>query len=70
MYEQKEVQVRISITTVGYYQQIPSLMSIITNTETNNQSFWICYHAVMLFLHGVITKEDFDKIYKQQTLKQ
>jgi hypothetical protein len=45
-------------------------MSIINNTETNNEPFWICYHAVMLFLHGVITKEDFDKIYKQQTLKQ
>lgn len=33
--------------------------------ETNNPAFWICWHACMLFLHGVITKETFDSIYKR-----
>lgn len=31
-------------------------------SELDNAPFWICYHAVMLWLHGVISKEDMDTI--------
>lgn len=40
-----------------------------TIDETENQPFWICWHACMLFLHGVITKQEFDKIYNDQINK-
>lgn len=42
-------------------------MSWETVDETKNASFWICWHACMLFLHGVITKSQFDEIYNTQT---
>jgi len=41
-----------------------------TVDETKDEDFWICYHACMLFLHGVISYEDFKNIYNQQTQKQ
>lgn len=34
-------------------------------SELENQPFWICYHACMLFLHGVLTYKQFNKIYKK-----
>lgn len=33
--------------------------------ETKNAPFWICWHAGMLFLHGVITIETFNSIYNR-----
>jgi hypothetical protein len=35
--------------------------------ESDNPVFWICYHACMLYMHGVLTYEDFMKIYHEQT---
>ena len=32
--------------------------------ETDNPRFWICWHACMLYLHGVFSYEQFDKIYQ------
>jgi hypothetical protein len=34
--------------------------------ESKNPSFWICWHACMLFLHGILTYEQFEKIYNSQ----
>ena len=33
--------------------------------ETTNAPFWICWHACMLFLHGAITKDEFDEVYNK-----
>lgn len=35
--------------------------------ESENPQFWICYHAAMLFFHGIFTYEQFDEIYKKIT---
>lgn len=34
--------------------------------EYRNPEFWICYHACMLFLHGIFTYDQFNEIYKKQ----
>ena len=31
--------------------------------ESEKPEFWICYHACMLFLHGIINLETFNSIY-------
>lgn len=36
-------------------------------SESEDSAFWICWHACMLFLHGVITKSEFDKIYNKHS---
>lgn len=38
-------------------------------SELENQPFWICYHACMLFLHGVFTYDQFEEVYKDQSPK-
>ncbi len=40
-----------------------------TIDETKNPVFWICWHAAMLFLHGVISYEQFNEIYDNQVKK-
>jgi hypothetical protein len=37
----------------------------IPKDETKNSPFWICWHAGMLFLHGVITYQAFENIYNK-----
>lgn len=46
-------------------------MSIWENipSERDNAPFWICYHAVMLWLHGAISKADLDTIFEKYTIK-
>lgn len=36
--------------------------------ETDNAKFWICWHACMLFLHGVISYNEFEKIYNSHSI--
>lgn len=35
------------------------------NDETTNSPFWICWHACMLYLHGVISYQAFEEIYNK-----